>query len=110
MTMFQIGPENVCNFDETNVFFSPECKRTLARKGGGTVSAVRADSSQHCSVMIGVSCTGHKFPPCIIYKGRNILGGTIKRQMKKVESMAAEVDEYDGFPTSLFMQCRSTAG
>jgi hypothetical protein len=102
MAMLQIGPENVCNFDETNVFFSPECKRTLARKGDRTVSALRADSSQRCSVMVGVSCSGHKFPPYIIYKGRNTLGGTINRQMKKVESMAAEVDVYEGFPTSLF--------
>jgi hypothetical protein len=102
MKMLQIGPENVYNFDKTNVFFSPECKRTLARKGDGTVSALRADSSQRCSIMIGVSCSGHKFLPYIIYKGGNTLGGKFDRQMKKVESMAAEVYLYNGFPMSLF--------
>jgi hypothetical protein len=46
MEMLQIGPESVCNFNKTIVFFLPESKWTLARKGETTIGALRADSSE----------------------------------------------------------------
>ena len=102
MEMLGIGMESVCNFDETNVFFSPECKRTLSRKGGKNINALQAASSQRCTVMLGVSGSGHKFPPFIIYKGMDTLGGKINRQLKQVEAASDEVETFEGFPTSNF--------
>jgi hypothetical protein len=102
MTMLGIGPENVCNFDKTNVFFSPECKRTLARIGDTTIGALRADSTQRCYVMLGVSGDGVKFPPYIIYKGRNTPGGTINRKLWRVEAVDDGVAMVDGYPTTNF--------
>jgi hypothetical protein len=100
MEMLGIGQESVCNFDETNVFFSPESKRTLARVGDSTIGALRADSSQRCSVMLGVTAGGHKFPPYIIYKGRNTNSGTINRQLRRVDAAGDSVDVVEGYPTT----------
>ena len=100
MEMLGIGMESVCNFDETNVFFSPECKRTLSWKGGKNIPALQAVSSQRCTVMLGASGSGHKFSPYIIYKGMDTAGGTINRQMRRVEAAVGEVETFEGFPTS----------
>ena len=100
MEMLGIGMESVCNFDETNVFFVPDCKRTLCWKGGKNVPALKAASSQRCTVMLGVTGSGFKFPPYIIFKGMDTSGGLISRQLKRVEAAKDEVETLDGFPTS----------
>jgi hypothetical protein len=76
---------NVANFDQTKVMFCTESKRTLAHKGSKTVSALKGDLTQLCTVMIGsTAATGDKFPPYIIFKGKDTINGTINRQLKQV--------------------------
>ncbi|KAL7567499.1 hypothetical protein ACA910_009512 [Epithemia clementina (nom. ined.)] len=76
--VYNIKEENVVNFDETNVDFTLEAKRTLDRKGARTVQSVSASSSSRATVMLGVSMTGHKFPPYVIFKGKR--GGRIEER------------------------------
>jgi hypothetical protein len=96
--MLGIRLEYVCNFDKTNVFFLPASKHALARIGDKTIGALRADSSQQCMVMMGVSTGGCKFSPYVIYKGRNRSNGTINRQLKRVSAAGVDFVEGDGFP------------
>jgi DDE superfamily endonuclease len=103
MKMLEIGPEKNCNFNETSFSFSPKCKQSLTRKGAKMVAALRADSSQRCSVILGVSAGGHKLPPYIIYKGMNTPGRTIGRQLRRIKLAAnGDEEECEGFSTSLF--------
>jgi DDE superfamily endonuclease len=112
MAMLGITHDNLCNFDETNVFFSPDSKRTLAVKGDKWVAAAKAESSQRCTAMLGVSGTGYKFPPYIIYKGRDTDGGIINRGLKQVRAAhlrQPNLDEHRGFPTSNFYAVQDKA-
>jgi DDE superfamily endonuclease len=53
--------------------------------------------------MLRVAADGFKFTPYIIYKGMSTPGGTIGRQLRRVEAAANEEDgSFEGFPTSLF--------
>jgi hypothetical protein len=53
--------------------------------------------------MIGVSGSGHKFPPYIVYKGADTAGGLINRQLRQVEAAGRNnpaLEEWLGYPTS----------
>lgn len=97
-----IGPANILNFDQTNVFFSPEAKRTLSMKGEKTISAFRADCSHKCTAMLGVSCSGVLFPPYMVFKGKNTPGGAIRKVFQRVEAARETQQQCEGFPTNCF--------
>jgi DDE superfamily endonuclease len=54
---------------ETNVYYSPEDKHTLSRRGVRTVIVSKTGSSSRCTVMLGVAGDGHRFPPYVIFCG-----------------------------------------
>jgi transposase len=102
MEMLQIGSNAICNFDETNIYFSPDTAYTLNRRGARTIAVKRADSTQRCTVMIGVSGSGFKFPPLIIYKGSaNANTGRILRTFQQIEREFERIGpdgEFQGYP------------
>jgi hypothetical protein len=102
---------NITNFDQTNVMFTHDGKRTLSHKGAKTVSALKGDSTQRCTVMLGASVTGHKFPPYIIFKGRDTCNGTINRRFKLVDAArgTATVNSCMEFPLSNFYAVQDNA-
>jgi hypothetical protein len=108
MSMIGITADCLVNFDETNVYFSFESVITLNRKGERTVSARKADSTNRCTVMIGVSASGVKLPPYIIYKGSLGRTGRIAQELKRVREHqesniaggAAGDEQYLGYPVS----------
>ena len=51
--------ENVANFDETNVFWTPDAKTTLNRARERTITCNGAKTSNRVTAMIGVSAAGH---------------------------------------------------
>ena len=104
MSMYQIGHDCIANFDETAVYFSPECSVTLNRRGERTISVRKADSSQRCTVMIGVSGDGHKFPPFVVFKGSVGRTGRIVVELRRVaqQQQISYDGEFNGFPLSNF--------
>jgi DDE superfamily endonuclease len=110
MKRLKIGGGNVCNFDQTNVFFSPDCKRTLATNGAKQVSALKKESNQRCTVMLGCSTEGGKFDPYIIWKGKNTPSGRICRQIHRIEyNRDYTLVVYEGFHTSNFYAVQENA-
>jgi hypothetical protein len=83
---------NITNFDQTNVMFTHDGKQTLSHKGAKTVSALKGDSTQRCTVMLGATVTGHKFPPYIIFKGRDTCNRTINCRVKLVDAARGTAD------------------
>ena len=75
---YEIKAENIANFDETNVSFDSASKRTLSWRGENTINMATATTSDRCTVMIGCSATGYKFPAFVIFKGKP--GGLIARR------------------------------
>jgi hypothetical protein len=104
MVIAGIPLSNVANFDQTNVMFCTESKQTLAHKGSKTVSALKGDSTQRCTVMIGATATGYKFPPYIIFKGRDTLNGTIKRRLKQVDAARLQQQNLPTPTTDIHME------
>lgn len=103
--MVGVADECVVNFDETNVYFSFDTVSTLNRRGERTVSARKADSTNRCTVMIGVSATGVKLQPYIIYKGSLGRTGRIVQEMRKVQEYQSNMvqggeETHLGYPVS----------
>jgi hypothetical protein len=96
MRMLDIDASNVVNFDETNVHFSIATKKTLNVRGARTVSVRDAESSQRCTVMLGVTGDGQKVPPFIIFKGSNKVTGRINRELQMITE-----EHTFGFPTQM---------
>jgi len=69
---------NVVNIDETNIEFDSNSSTTLADKGSRTVSVRTSGSSNRCTVLLGVTLSGQKLPPFIIFKGKT--NGRISRE------------------------------
>ena len=74
--------EDACiiNVDETNVDFDPSPSRTLCKIGERTVSSRISGHSGRCTVMLGCTASGVKFPAFVIWKG--VPGGRIDREMR----------------------------
>jgi DDE superfamily endonuclease len=102
MRMLNIDKSAICNFDETNIFFSFKSKTTLNDRGAKTVSVRQAGDTQRCTVMIGVSGSNEKFPPFIIFKGKDTRGGRVNKTIDRIEiqQQASRDGEHDGFPLS----------
>ena len=61
--------DSVVNIDETNIEFDMTGSVTLANQGSRTVSLRSSGSSARCTVLLGVTLSGQKLPPFIIFKG-----------------------------------------
>ena len=72
----------VVNFDETNVYFSPQFNHTIETRGARTVTVVEPNSSSRCTAMLGVSKSGKKFPPYIIFAGKATAGGRVIKECR----------------------------
>ena len=61
--------DSVVNIDETNIEFDMTGSVTLANQGSRTVSLRSSGSSAWCTVLLGVTLSGQKLPPFVIFKG-----------------------------------------
>ena len=89
-------PEGIANFDETNVYFSPKETYTIERRGERTVSVRSPDSNARLTAMIGVTRSGHQFPPFLIYKGAKSRGGRVLKEIA-----TNEIAELNGYPSGM---------
>ena len=64
-----VPPENILNYDETNLRDDPGSKKCLFKKGTKYCERVRNSSKQSISIMVCGSATGELLPVMVIYKG-----------------------------------------
>ena len=81
MKMLGVSACNVWNADETNIFFAPDTKWTIAERGSRSVSCRKPKSSARASVMLGASMEGEKMPPYIIFKGKLSQRSTVFKEV-----------------------------
>ena len=77
--MMRLESGCVVNIDETNVDFDMPSNTTLAPRGSRTVSVRSSGSSQRATVLLGVTQNGEKFPPFVVFKGKQ--GTRIHREV-----------------------------
>ena len=67
--VLKYSPSCIVNIDETNIYFDMTQATTLEIQGQHTVSIRNTGSTQHCTVLLGVTMDGQKLPPLIIFEG-----------------------------------------
>ena len=70
-----IAPENIVNYDETNLTDDPGKKWVLVRRGRRRVENVKDSSKTSISVMWAGTAAGQMLPPCVVYKSKNTYEG-----------------------------------
>jgi hypothetical protein len=73
--------EQIYNFDETNIDFDPAPCSTFSKIGERTVSLQVNGHSGRCTIMLGCTASGVKFPAFIIWKG--VWDGCIHRNCRQ---------------------------
>ena len=73
-----IDPQYWVNIDETNIDFDIESGSTLADVGSRTVTAMYSGSNMRCTILLGVTASGDKLKPFIVWKGTE--NGRIKKK------------------------------
>jgi hypothetical protein len=96
----KVPPNAVVNIDETNVDYDMSPTSTLNRRGGRTVSVLGTGSSGRATVLLGVSLTGEKLPPFIVFAG--------KRSGRVIREVTGDVLAR-GFPAEVVMSVQAKA-
>ena len=84
----------IVNIDETNVDFDMPSTTTLAQRGERTISVRGTGSSYRCTALLGVTMSGEKLPPFIVFTGTR--NGRIMREISGESGR-------NGFPSDVVM-------
>lgn len=91
MMRFSIAPENTWNFDQTNIPYQYEQKKTIASKGHHQICKRGGKQpTQRASVMAGCNIAGKKSPPFLVWKG--LTRGRISKALEEVNNQGACFD------------------
>lgn len=67
-----VPPENIINYDETNLQDNPGAKKVLVRRGSKYPEEVRDHTKTAISVMFAGTASGTLLPPYVIYRAQNL--------------------------------------
>lgn len=72
VSLANIEPCNIVNYDETNLTDDPGRKKILTKRGTKYPERVMNHSKVSTSVMIAASAAGELLPPYVVYKAQNL--------------------------------------
>lgn len=72
MTILNVPPENILNYDETNISDDPGRKKVFVKKGTKHAPRIIDSSKSSNSVMFAALGDGTLLPPYIVYRAKNI--------------------------------------
>ena len=81
---FEFSAGNIVNIDETNINFDIFGSTTLANRGERTIGLRTTGNSNRCTVLLGVTMSGEKLPPFIVFTGTR--DGCIARQLRLLDN------------------------
>ncbi|XP_047027499.1 MFS-type transporter clz9-like [Helicoverpa zea] len=67
-----VPPENIWNYDETNLCDDPGQKKILTRRGTKYPEIIRDTSKSSTSIMFAGSAEGELLPPYVVYKSKQL--------------------------------------
>uniref|UniRef100_A0A8D8XY63 DDE-1 domain-containing protein n=2 Tax=Cacopsylla melanoneura TaxID=428564 RepID=A0A8D8XY63_9HEMI len=67
-----VPPENIFNYDETNLTDDPGSKRCVVKRGTKYPTLIRNSSKTSISIMMAGSATGELLPPFVVYKSTRL--------------------------------------
>lgn len=71
-TINGVPPENIINFDETNLTDDPGSEKVFVRRGTRHAYRILDTSKSSVSVMFAASADGSLLPPYIVYCAKNL--------------------------------------
>ena len=92
-----VPPENMFNYDETNLRDDPGAKKCLFRNGTKYCEKVQNTSKQATSVMFCGSAAGEMLPPMVVYKAMNIYTSWCERGPKGTIYSCSKSGWFDGY-------------
>ena len=96
---FGMQPRCIVNIDETNNNFDLYGSLTLEKCGARTIGMKTSGTSVCCTVILGVTLSGDKLPPFIVFKGTS--DARISRQLA--------INPPNEFPVSVKHSCQAGA-
>ena len=75
ISMEGVAPENVYNYDKTNITDNPNSKKVIVSRGHRRVERKMEHSKQSISVMFCGSAAGEYMPPMVVYGAENLYSG-----------------------------------
>lgn len=72
VTLQDVPPQNILNYDETNLTDDPKTKLMLFRKGIKHAERIMNTTKSSTSIMFAVSATGTFLPSYVVYKGERM--------------------------------------
>lgn len=90
-TLKDVPPENVVNYDETNLTDDPKAKLMIFRKGTKYAERIMNTSKSAVSLMLACAANGNFLPPYVVYKAEHLMdswmmGGPINTRYKCTKS------------------------
>lgn len=92
ISMYDIPDANIVNIDETNVPFSVDSSTTYAETNSKTVGAKQANTSKRATALLGVTLSGEKLRPFLIFKAQRTERGRVRKEVKEGIGYADDVD------------------
>ena len=72
-TVKDVLPENIINYDETNLTDDPGTQKVIGERSAKRVERVMDSSKQSTSVMFTVTSSDTMLPPCgVVYKSKHL--------------------------------------
>lgn len=71
-TLDGVPPQNIWNYDESNLTDDPGCKKVLTKRGVKYPEKVRNASKASISIMMCGSGSGEILPPYVVYRSQNM--------------------------------------
>ena len=72
LTLQNVPPENIYNYDETNLTDDPGSKKCLVKRGCKYPTNIRNTSKSSISIMMSGNAVGELLPPFVVYKATNL--------------------------------------
>ncbi len=90
-TLKDVPPENVVNYDETNLTDDPKAKLMIFRKGTKYAERILNTSKSAVSLMFACAANGQFLPPYIVYKAERLMdswvqGGPVSARYNRTKS------------------------
>ncbi|KAJ8909702.1 hypothetical protein NQ315_002742 [Exocentrus adspersus] len=82
-------PQQIYNLDETSFSHDPKKTKVVGAVGRRSTRMISSAGRENTSVLICTSASGHKLPPLVIFKGKNVIESWLSQNVKDEMAYAA---------------------
>ena len=85
----KFSPERIWNLDESSFSKDPEKNKVVGAKGYASTRTISSAGKDNVTVLFTASAIGEKFPPLIMYRGKNVWDQWMSRNAYEGTTYAA---------------------